>query len=130
MKKIAVPVRQYSDRNRSDPIEPGTERTADAPGTGSATVGRIAADYNRDPELPGESAKIRGRPVHAVSVSYREVVRLYIRSANQKVEYITLENMQDFLKKIPPVNSSADRHRRELSADGVPDPVKEHDHSI
>jgi hypothetical protein len=100
MKKIAVSVKQYFDRNKFDPIEPSTKRTADALGIGLATVKRIVADYNRDPKLLEECAKIRGRPVHAVSVSYQEVVRSYIRSANQKGEYITLENIQDFLKEI------------------------------
>ncbi|MBU1152716.1 hypothetical protein KKB84_01920 [bacterium] len=43
-------------------------------------------------------AKMRGRPVHAVSASYQEAVRAYIRSANKKGEYITLANIRDFLK--------------------------------
>ncbi len=100
VKKIAVSVKQYFDRNKFEPIEPSTKRAADALGIGLATVKRIMADYNRDPELPEESAKIRGRPVHAVSVSYQEAVRSYVRSANQKGEYITLENIRDFLNEI------------------------------
>jgi transposase len=100
VKKIAVSVKQYFDRNKFEPIEPSTKRAADALGIGLATVKRIMADYNRDPELLEESAKIRGRPVHAVSVSYQEAVRSYVRSANQKGEYITLENIRDFLNEI------------------------------
>ena len=100
IKKLVVSVKQYSDRNKSEPTEPGPKRTADAVGIGIATVRRIMADYNRDPELPEQPAKVRGRPVHAVSVSYQEAIRSYIRSANKNGEYISLENIRDFLKEI------------------------------
>lgn len=99
-KKIAVSVKQYFDTKKFEPSEPSIKRTADALGIGTATVRRIMADYNRDPELLDEPAKKRGRPVHTVSASYQETVRSYIRSANIKGEYITLENIQDFLKEI------------------------------
>ena len=55
------------------------------------------ADYNRDPDFLDEPAKMRGRHVHAVSASYLESIRAYIRSVNTKVEYITLINIRDFL---------------------------------
>jgi len=100
MKKIVVSVKQYFDRNRFKPTEPSTERTADALGIGKATVKRIMADYNRDPKLLEVPAKTRGRRVYAVSSSYQEAVRTFIRSANKKGEYITLENIGDFLKEI------------------------------
>jgi len=99
-KKIAVSVKQYFDTKKFEPSEPSIKRTADALGIGTATVRRIMADYNRDPELLDEPAKKRGRPVHTVSASYQETVRSYIRSANIKGEYITLENIRDFLKEI------------------------------
>ncbi len=60
----------------------------------------LMADYNRDPKLLDEPAKMRGRPAHAVSVSYQESVRAYIRTANKNGEYITLENIREFLDKI------------------------------
>ena len=98
-KKLVVSVKQYFDRNKFKPMEPSTKRTADALGIGMATVKRIMADYNHDPKLLDEPAKMRGRPVHAVSASYQETVRAYIRSANKKGEYITLVNIRDFLKE-------------------------------
>ncbi|VAW83616.1 hypothetical protein MNBD_GAMMA16-2048 [hydrothermal vent metagenome] len=58
------------------------------------------ADYNRDPNLLDEPAKMRGRPVHALDASYQESVRAYIRSANKNGEYITLENIREFLDEI------------------------------
>jgi len=100
-KKLVVLVKQYFDRNKFKPMEPSTKRTADALGIGMATVKRIMADYNHDPKLLDEPAKMRGRPVYVVSGSYQESVRAYIRSANKKGEYITLANIRDFLKEKP-----------------------------
>jgi transposase len=100
MKKIVVSVKRYFDRDKIRPTEPSTQRTADALGIGIATVKRIMADYNRDPTLLDEPAKTRGRPVYAVSSSYQEAVRTFIRSANKNGEYITLVNIQDFLTEI------------------------------
>jgi transposase len=97
-KKLVVSVKQYFDRNKFKPMEPSVKRTADAFGIGIATVKRVMADFNRDPKLLDEPAKMRGRPVHAVSASYQETVRTYVRSANKKGEYITLANIRDFLK--------------------------------
>ena len=99
-KKHVVSVKQYFDRVKLKPMEPSVKRTADALGIGVATVKRIMADYKRNPDLLDEPAKTRGRPAHAVSVSYQESVRAYIRSANRKGEYITLENIRDFLNEI------------------------------
>lgn len=99
-KKLVVSVKQYFDRNQFMPMEPSTKRAADAFGIGTATVKRIMADYNRDPKLLEEPAKIRGRPIHAVNASYQEVVRSYIRSANKNGEYITLEKIRDYLREI------------------------------
>jgi len=98
-KKLVVLVKQYFDRNKFKPMEPSTKRTADALGIGMATVKRIMADYNHDPKLLDEPAKMRGRPVYAVNGSSQESVRAYIRSANKKGEYITLANIRDFLKE-------------------------------
>jgi transposase len=98
-KKLVVSVKQYFDRNRLKPLEPSTKRTADALGIGLATVKRVMADYNHDPKLLDDPPKMRGRRIHAVSVSYQEAVRAYIRSANNNGEYITLANIRDFLKE-------------------------------
>ena len=98
-KKVVVSVKQYFDGKKFKPIEPSVKRTADALGIGVATVKRVMADYNRDPELLDEPAKMRGRPVHAVSATRQEAVRAYIRSANKKGEYITLSDIGDFLNE-------------------------------
>ncbi|MFZ0451622.1 MAG: transposase [Desulfatiglandaceae bacterium] len=98
-KKVVVSVKQYFDGKKFKPMEPSVKRTADALGIGVATVKRVMADYNRDPELLDEPAKMRGRPVHAVSATRQEAVRAYIRSANKKGEYITLSDIGDFLNE-------------------------------
>ena len=97
IKKLLVSVKLYFDEKRFKPAEPSVKRTADALGIGVATVKRVMADYNRDPKLLEESAKMRGRPVHAVSVSHQEAVRSFVRSANKSGEYITLSDIQNFL---------------------------------
>ena len=98
-KKLVVSVKLYFDGKRFRPAEPSVKRTADALGIGIATVKRVMADYNRDPKLLEESAKMRGRPVHAVSVSHQEAVRTFVRSANKNGEYITLSDIQNFLNE-------------------------------
>lgn len=98
-KKHIVSVKQYFDQNKLMPAEPSVKRTAEAIGIGVATVKRIMADYNRDPNLLNEPTKMRGRPVHSVSASYQESVRSYVRAANNKGEHITLADIRDFLKK-------------------------------
>lgn len=98
-KKLAVSVKHYFDQTEIEPNEPSVNRTADALGIGVATVKRIMADYNRDPSLLEEPAKKRGRPVYAVSISYQEAVRTYIRTANIEGRHITLADVQEFLKE-------------------------------
>ena len=105
MKKLTVSVKQYFDRKKLEPIEPSVNRTADALGIGVATVKRIMADYNRDPELLNKPTKPKGRPVYAVSASYQESTRSYIRTANKKGEHITLADIGEFLKKEYPDDS-------------------------
>ncbi len=99
IKRLTVSVKQYFDRNKLTPAEPSVKRTADAIGIGVATVKRIMADYNHDPNLLDKPTKMRGRPVHAVSASYQESVRSYIRAANNKGEHITLADISTFLEK-------------------------------
>jgi len=97
-KKLTVSVKQYFDQVKISPTEPSVKRAADALGIGVATVKRIMADYNRDPNLLDEPTKTRGRPVFAVSASHQEAVRSYIRSANIKGQHITLADIQNFSK--------------------------------
>lgn len=105
IKKLTVSVKQYFDRNKLIPVEPSVKRTADALGIGVATVKRIMADYNRDPSLLDKPAKLRGRPIYAISASYQETTRSYIRTANKKGEYITLADIKNFLEEEYPDES-------------------------
>jgi hypothetical protein len=98
-KKLVVSVKQYFDGKKLKPMEPIVKRTADALGIGVATVKRVMADYNRDPKLLDEPAKVRGRPDHAVRATHQEAIRAYIRSANKQGKYITLSTIEDFLKE-------------------------------
>jgi transposase len=99
IKKITVSLKQYFDRIKLTPTEPSVKRTADAIGIGIATVKRIMADFNRDPNLLDKPKQMRGRPVHSLDASYQESVRSYIRAANSNGEYITLADIQTFLEK-------------------------------
>ena len=99
VKKLIVSTKHYFDRNKFEPHEASTKRTADAVGVGIATVKRILADFNRDPALLDKPTKIRGRPAHAVGSSYQGKIRAYIRSANKKGEYITINNIRNFLEE-------------------------------
>jgi transposase len=98
VKKLTVSVKQYFDQANFKPAGSSVKRTSDALGIGVATVKRIMADYNRDPSLLDAPAKMRGRPVHAVSASHQGAVRSYIRAANSKGLHITLADIQKFLK--------------------------------
>ncbi len=98
-KKLTVSVKKYFDKVKITPTEPSVKRTAEALGIGVATAKRIMADYNRDPSLLDEPAKMRGRPVYAVSASHQEAVRAYVRSANNEGRHITLADIQNFLKE-------------------------------
>ena len=98
-KKLVVSVKQYFDGKKLKPMEPSVKRTADALGIGVATVKRVMADYNRDPKLLDEPAKVRGRPDHVVRATHQEAIRAYIRSANKQGKYITLSTIEDFLKE-------------------------------
>lgn len=98
-KKLVVSVKLYFDGKKLKPMEPSVKRTADALGIGVATVKRVMADYNRDPKLLDEPAKVRGRPDHAVRATHQEAIRAYIRSANKQGKYITLSTIEDFLKE-------------------------------
>jgi len=105
IKKLAVSVKQYFDRKKLTPAEPSVKRTADALSIGIATVKRIMADYNRDSGLLDKTAKLRGRPIYAVSGSYQKSTRSYIRAANKKGEHITLKVIKNFLEEKYPDES-------------------------
>ena len=99
VKRVIVSVKHYFDRNDKFGNKPSTERTAEAVSIGEATVKRIMADYNRDPDLLNKPPSGRGRRSHAVNACHQERVRKFIRDANQRGAYITLESIRNFLRE-------------------------------
>ena len=102
VKKRVVSVKEYFDRSKLEKKLQGnssTKQTADALGIGEASVKRIMADYNRSPDWLDAPPKTRGHRCHSISTSYQEMVRQYIRIANQNGEYITLEDIKTFLQE-------------------------------
>jgi transposase len=99
VRKLIVTVKYYFDRNKSEirKTDSSVQLTADAFAIGIATVKRVMADYNRDPEFLEKPPSYRGRPDFAVSASNEEKVRSYIRQANQKGQCISLTSIRDFL---------------------------------
>jgi transposase len=104
VKQIAIKVKEYFDRNKSDlgSKDSSAQMTADALGIGLASVKRILADFNKDPELINKEPQLRGRPAHAVDAALESVVRSYIREANKQGAYITLDTIRDALVKHAP----------------------------
>ena len=98
-RKLVVSIKKYFDqcKHKIDVKEPSVQKTADAICVGVATVKRIMADYNRNPKLLEQPPNIRGRRPYAIDVSYQENVRSYIREANQHGNYITLNDISNFL---------------------------------
>ena len=101
VRKLIVTVKHYFDRNKSEieKTDSSVQLTADALAIGVATIKRVMADYNRDPELLEKPFNYRGRPGSAVSASNEEKVRSYIRQANQNGQYISLNTIRDFLQE-------------------------------
>lgn len=100
-KKYIVLLRNYFERNRTEfgTKDSSSQRVADALEIGLATVNRIMADYNKDPDSINKEAPYRGRPAHAIHVSLQEIVRSYIREANLAGRYVTLETIRDYIKE-------------------------------
>jgi transposase len=99
VKECIVLLKQYFDRNRPTvgPKELSAQMVADALNVGLATVNRVMASYNKDPKSLNALPKIRGRPDYAVDASLQEGIRAYIREANMKGVYITLEAIREFI---------------------------------
>ncbi len=99
VKKVIVSVKHYFDRfkSKNEVSEPSVQRTADAANIGIATVKRIMADYNKDPELLERPPSDRGRKSYSIDASYQEKVRAYVREANKNGAYITLSIIREFL---------------------------------
>lgn len=101
-KYCVVTLKQYFDRN-SDIFTnhaPSVQRTAEALGLGLATVMRIMASYNKDPESLRRPPQPKGRRAFAVDTSQQQAVRAFVRQANLEGQHITLESIRDLLKEI------------------------------
>lgn len=101
-KKTIVCVKKYFDRTKSDIEEQNRnsiEKTAHALEVGIATVKRVMADYNRNPELLNINSKKRGHPPRIIADLLQSLTREYIRQANQDGRYITLEMLSNYLKE-------------------------------
>lgn len=82
-KYCVVAVKQYFDRNKdlfANGI-PSVQLSADAFGVGLATVMRIMASYNKDPESLYKPTQAKGRPAYAVNTSQNQNARALIRQA-------------------------------------------------
>jgi transposase len=82
--------------------EPSVQLTAEALEVGLSTVKRVMADYRRDPQLLNKLPEPKGRPNHAIDGSHEEIVRHFIRNANQNGQYITLSNISDLIQDREP----------------------------
>ena len=98
-KKLVVCIKKYFDqcKHKMNAKEPSVQRTAAAVCVGVATVKRIMADYNKNPDLLEHPSTVRGRRPYAIDASCQEKVRFYIREANRNGSYITLNNIKDYL---------------------------------
>ena len=100
-KYAIVSVKNYFDLNRKELgfSENSVQLTADALEMGVSTVKRVMADFRRNPELLNERPKPKGRPNYILNNSNKEIIRSFIRDANQKGMHITLSVLTDFLKE-------------------------------
>jgi len=101
-KKALVSVKKYFDRTRDDLEEydcDSIEKTANALEVGMATVKRVMADYNRNPDLLEIESLRRGHPPRIIGDSLQTLTREYIRRANYEGYHITLSTLSDYLEK-------------------------------
>lgn len=112
-KKYIVLLKNYFDRNKEEfnSKDSSVQQVADALEIGTVTVRRVLASYNKDPESINTIKAYRGRPAHALDASLQEVVRAYIRAANVKGSYITLDTIKDYIRS----QSKEDCHISTLS---------------
>ena len=99
-KKSIVSIKKYFDRNKSSLAgwaDSSAQMTADALELGLATVDRVLSNYKKDPDSINMPGKSSGRPSYVISNSHETAIRDFIRAANIKGEYVTLDTIKDFL---------------------------------
>ncbi len=102
-KRAIVLLKDYFDRTKGDSREQdcsSAQRAAHALGVGIATVKRVMADSNRNPDvLEREVSLRRGRPPRAIADSLQTITRDSVRQANREGAHITLEMLAAHLKE-------------------------------
>ncbi len=103
-KRAIVSVKGYFDRNKKDfdLSESSAQLTADALAIGVSTVKRVMADYRRDPLSLDKPPEPKGRPSYAIDGSHEEVVRHFIRTANQTGQYLTISSISELIRDKEP----------------------------
>ncbi len=102
IKSVVVSLKHYFDRTQDDTQEqtlPSVTRVSHALEIGVATVRRIMADYNRNPEGWQKELSARGRPKRLISEATEAIVRDDVRRSNAQGHYLTLEMLHDALEK-------------------------------
>jgi transposase len=102
-KKVIVKLKHYFDRTSKDMAEQqssSVEKVTNALEVGIATVRRVMADYNRDPDSLDNPLSDKGRPSRSISDSMQAITREYIRHANRQGAYITLDMLSEHLQSI------------------------------
>lgn len=100
-KKAIVSVKKYFDRTRNDLEEQNcisVIKTANALGLGEATVRRVMAAYNQDPDSLEKISFRRGHPSRIIPDSLQSIIREYVRQANREGTHITLEMIFEHFK--------------------------------
>ena len=81
IRQAIVKVKLYFDRVRGDLEEEALQsvlKTSHALDVGVASVRRIMADYNRDPNSLNKDSLKRGRPTNAIDDNGQSLVRSFI----------------------------------------------------
>lgn len=100
VKRLIVQLKDYFDRTKKDldeQAEPSVERVANAFDISAASVRRVMADFNRDPDSLNQLPKEKGRPLYTMPDKLQSIAREYIRSANQAGISITQEMLRQHL---------------------------------
>ncbi len=97
---MIVSLKRYFDRNKKSFSikDSSVQMVADAFDIGSATVHRIMADYNKNPENLYRAPRPKGRPEQILGLSQQEVVRSHVRAANLEGRPVTLESLKELLE--------------------------------
>ena len=97
-RRTMVNLKHYFDRTRNDSAEESllsVNKVSHAFDIGVATIRRIMADYNRDPNSLQNKFSLRGRPPRAICDASQAITRDYVRQANAEGRPVTLEMLHE-----------------------------------